>query len=79
MVFLKVNIRTLKKITTGQKRLLEDNCHGAFHKHTHTHIYISDVWSFINSTLMMEAEENSETLVFNTTFTRLIAREDFGT
>jgi hypothetical protein len=39
---------------------------------------ISDAWSFTTSTLMLETEI-SETLVFNSTLTRLIAREYFST
>jgi hypothetical protein len=35
--------------------------------------------SFTTSTLMMETEEISETLVFSSTLTRLISREDFST
>jgi hypothetical protein len=33
---------------------------------------------FITLILMMETEESSETLVFISTLTRLIAKEDFG-
>jgi hypothetical protein len=40
---------------------------------------ISDAWSFFTSTLMLEAEEIPETLVFNSMLTRLFAQEYFST
>jgi hypothetical protein len=43
-----------------------------------TGINISHIWSFATSNLMMETEEMSETLVFSSTLSRLIAREDFS-
>jgi hypothetical protein len=42
-------------------------------------MYISNIWSFTTSTLMMAAEEISETLVSNSTSTQQITQEDFST
>jgi hypothetical protein len=39
---------------------------------------ISDKWPSTTSTLMVEAKEISETLVFSSTLIRLIALEDFS-
>jgi hypothetical protein len=40
--------------------------------------YISEAWLFTTLTLMKEMEDISDTLVFNSTLTWLIAREDFS-
>jgi hypothetical protein len=40
-------------------------------------VYVSDIWSFTTSTLMMQTEDILETLVFNSALARLTAREDF--
>jgi hypothetical protein len=42
-----------------------------------TGIFISDFLSFLILTLMMQTESVSETLVFNSALTWLIAQEDF--
>jgi hypothetical protein len=49
------------------------------HVNVELKINVSDISSVSIATLMMESAEISETLVSNSTLTRLIAREEFST